>query len=93
MGSYSIVSNMSNSQLDDLIESIKIRRKELSRGNINTFGLGEKVFFQDGGLRYFGTIEKINKTRVVIKMDESNFKNSGKRYSVPANMISKITIP
>lgn len=91
MGLYSIVSNMNNSQLDDLIDSIKIRRRELSKGNINTFGIGEKIFFQEDGLKYFGTIEKINKTRVIVKMDESNFQNSGKRYSVPANMISKIT--
>lgn len=91
LSALKIVREMNDNDLEDLICAIKDRRNQLAKERITDFFVGESVFFINDGLKWFGEILKINRTKVVVRIDEKNFKDVNKRYIVPVNMLRKMT--
>ena len=64
-------------------ESIKMRRKDLSRETISELSVGDNVLIDNRGRVERGVLKKINRTRAVIDIE-----NQGS-YNVPFSMIRK----
>ncbi len=64
-------------------ESIKMRRKDLSRETISELSVGDNVLIDNKGRVERGVLKKINRTRAVIDIE-----NQGS-YNVPFSMIRK----
>ena len=69
--------------LNKVSESIKMRRRDLSRQVMSELSVGASVLIDNKGRVERGTIRKINRTRAVVDIE-----NKG-GYNVPFSMIRK----
>jgi hypothetical protein len=70
-------------QLNKVIESVKLRRRDLARKVISELVPGDSVLVDSKGRLHKGTIRKINRTRAVVDMEGKG------RYTVPFSLIRK----
>jgi hypothetical protein len=90
--SVSIVSGEQDEHLDKIIYAIKMRRKDMAP-SISEFQVGDRVKIVNANPKYINgsmaTIKKINRTKVVIDLDNPN----GRFYTnitTPLSMIEKV---
>ena len=82
-----LINSMNKDQVNDLVESIKLRRTRLARLATNSFNVGDHVTFVGrGGVPVKGTVLKIAIKNVTVDT------NAG-RWKVPASMLSMQVMP
>ena len=67
------VLGLNNNEINEVVNTINFRRKELSRLVKNQFSVGDKVSFNSkskGGI-IEGVVTKINRKNIVVKQDDS----------------------
>lgn len=64
----------------ELVDIIKHKRASASHEAIQNFSVGDKVSYEDKGQQRTGIVDKINRTRIVVKPDHSTRKVSGPAY-------------
>ena len=69
--------------LNEVMESIKTRRRDLARKVVSELTPGDNVLISGKGKVERGTIRKINRTRAVVDIDGKG------GYNVPFSMIRK----
>ncbi len=78
-----LVYQMDNDQLNQLVESIKLKRTHLSRQAVRSFAVGNEVSFTSrDGRTYTGTVRKVNRKYVVVDTPQGS-------YRVPATMLKQ----
>jgi|TARA_B110000211_G_C13916616_1_gene480792 small-conductance mechanosensitive channel len=82
-----LINSMDKNQVNDLVESIKLRRTRLARLATNSFTVGDHVTFTGrGGNTVRGTVEKIAIKNVTVATNQG-------RWKVPASMLSMQVMP
>lgn len=82
-----LVNNMNKDQVNDLVESIKLRRTRLARLATGSFSVGDSVTFTGrGGAPVKGTVARIKIKNIVVDT------GAGK-WNVPASMLSPAVMP
>ena len=80
-GIYSLTS----SEMDSVVEAVKLRRNQLHTKNAHSFKIGDTVFFRGRGkMLVEATVEKIKIKYVLVKTVET-----GQRWNVPGSHLSK----
>ena len=78
-----LVYQMDNDQLNQLVESIKLKRTHLSRQAVRSFSVGNVVSFTSrDGNTYTGTVRKVNRKYIVVDTPQGS-------YRVPATMLQQ----
>ena len=80
-----MIMNMDNDEMNSLIETINLRRKQLSSEAKKLFKVGDKVYFvskKQG--KVYGTVEKINPKYIVV--DQTN---GWVKYNVSPTFLKK----
>jgi hypothetical protein len=74
--------NLSNVELNSIVDAVKFARTQLTKQNKRAFQLGDTVKFTStrNGLTYVGTVRKVKIKFVLVST------NAGV-YNVPANML------
>jgi hypothetical protein len=74
--------NLSNDDLNSVLEAVKYARSQLGRAKLRSFGRGDAVKFTSSrnGRVYTGTVEDVKIKNVVVN-------TSMGRFRVPANML------
>ena len=74
--------NLSNVELNSIVDAVKYARAQLTKQNKRSFQLGDSVKFTSNrnGVTYTGTVRKVKIKFVLVST------NAGV-YSVPANML------
>jgi len=74
--------NLSNDDLNSVLEAVKYARSQLGRAKLRSFGRGDAVKFTSSrnGRVYQGTVEDVKIKNVVVN-------TSMGRFRVPANML------
>jgi tRNA(Ile2) C34 agmatinyltransferase TiaS len=74
---------MSASDLNGLVDAIKMRRTALARDAVATFAVGDRVsFVGKGGTTVFGTIEKCAIKNLTVQTEGAG------RWKVPGTMLT-----
>ena len=83
------VLTMDRKQLDELVDTIKYRRDELNRKLKDSFSVGDKVSFISSrdNKTINGTVSKVNRKRLVVKEDNSEWM----AWNVPPSILTKLT--
>ena len=76
-----ILGGFTNEDLNKISKAIVYARKEIGAEALNTFGPGDKVQFTNRGVTEVGTVVKVNRTKIQVKVGVM-------KWSVPANMLS-----
>jgi uncharacterized protein YkvS len=78
-----LVYQMDNDQLNQLVESIKLKRTHLSRQAVRSFAVGNVVSFTSrDGNTYTGTVQKVNRKYIVVNTPQGS-------YRVPGSMLKQ----
>jgi hypothetical protein len=78
-----IMSIDSQEELSSVMETLKIRKKDLARELVSKLSIGDIVLIDNRGRIERGTIHKVNRTRAVVDIEEKGY------YDVPFTMIRK----
>ena len=81
------ISKMSNEQLNEVADSINMRRQRLSKQAIRSVIPGDIVSFETRNGPVTGKVRKVNRKTVTV--GESN---SIRSWKVPANLLTKLAI-
>jgi hypothetical protein len=82
-----LIHSMDKDQVNDLVESIKLRRTRLAREATGSFTIGDHVTFTGrGGSTVKGTVAKIAIKNIVVETNQG-------RWKVPASMLSAQILP
>jgi glutamate dehydrogenase/leucine dehydrogenase len=81
------ISKMSNEQLNEVADSINMRRQRLTKQAIRSVIPGDIVSFETRNGPVTGKVRKVNRKTVTV--GESNSINS---WKVPANLLTKLAI-
>tara|TARA_Y100001938_G_C8084948_1_gene431382 strand:+ start:884 stop:1123 length:240 start_codon:yes stop_codon:yes gene_type:complete len=73
----------SQEELSSVMETLKIRKKDLARELVSKLSIGDIVLIDNRGRVERGTIQKVNRTRAVVDIEEKGY------YDVPFTMIRK----
>jgi putative ribosome biogenesis GTPase RsgA len=84
-----LILTMDTEQLDELIHAIKYRRDEINRELKDKFVVGDKVWFTHNrdNKTISGTVSKVNRKRLVVKEDGSEWT----AWNVPPSILTKLT--
>jgi hypothetical protein len=74
--------NLSNVELNSIVDAVKFARTQLTKQNKRAFQLGDTVKFTSNrnGLTYVGTVRKVKIKYILVS-------TPGGVYNVPANML------
>ena len=74
--------NLSNVELNSIVDAVKFARTQLTKQNKRTFQLGDTVKFTSNrnGLTYVGTVRKVKIKFILVN-------TPGGVFNVPANML------
>lgn len=77
--------DLTNDELDQIIDAVKFARSTLARTNKQQFRVGTEVKFTSRrtGSTYRGTVEKVKVKYVLVSTPQG-------RYNVPANMLESV---
>lgn len=78
-----IMSIDSQEELSSVMQTLKIRKKDLARELVSKLSIGDIVLIDNRGRVERGTIRKVNRTRAVIDIEGKG------GYNVPFSMIRK----
>ena len=83
-----LTSNLSNEDLNSIIDVVKFVRTQLGRSTINTIRVGSNVQFTSSktGKNITGTVTKIGRKNLIIREKGMSYGN----WRVPANMVEVI---
>lgn len=82
------IKNLTNDQLDEVVEAVKMRRQMLTRENVRQIRAGNIVKFTSSrtGGTITGTVQKVNRKFVIVEQSIG-----GSRWKVPANMLEVVS--
>ncbi len=86
---YSILDGLNEDELKDFGKEIANRREALGMKKRDHFSVGDDVYFKDRGYEFLATVEKINRKRMVVKVDGSMPRYGNQKFNVPFTMIYK----
>jgi hypothetical protein len=77
--------NLTNVELNSIVDAVKFARTQLTKQNKRTFQLGDSVKFTNNrnGLTYVGTVRKVKIKFVLVN-------TPGGVFNVPANMLEAV---
>lgn len=77
-----ISGNLTNAELTSVIDAVKFARSQLTKSNVRSFTVGDRVKFTNNrnGVTYVGEVEKIKQKFVLVRTPVN-------RWNVPANML------
>ena len=66
---------LSNSEIDEVVSTIRFRRNEIGRQVKNQFNVGDKVWFNKSqdGQRVDGVVNKINRKNIQVRENDRNW--------------------
>lgn len=74
--------NLTNEQLDEVIQAVKFRRSELAKSTKRSITIGSAVSFSDRrGKKYLGHVTDIKVKNIIVKAGSTS-------YRVPASMLT-----
>ena len=79
------IRHMTSSELNQIVEEIKLRRTYLARQSANTFAVGDRVSFAARGMQVLGTVTKVN-----IKTIQVRQSNSATVWKVHASLLKPV---
>jgi hypothetical protein len=65
------IRHMTASELNRIVEEIKLRRTYLTRQKAVTFAVGDRVSFAARGMQVLGTVTKVNIKTIQVKQDNA----------------------
>jgi hypothetical protein len=77
--------NLTNVELNSIVDAVKFARTQLTKQNKRTFHLGDSVKFTSNrnGLTYVGTVRKVKIKYILVN-------TPGGLFNVPANMLEAV---
>jgi predicted XRE-type DNA-binding protein len=82
-----LIYQMDNDQLNQVIEAIKLKRNHLAKQAVKSFIKGDLVQFTNkNGMKVNATVEKVNKKYIVVDAHIG-----GQKWRVPATMLTKLS--
>ena len=86
--SVELIYQMDNSQLNEVIEAIQLKRQYLAKQAVKNFIIGDMVQFtsRKTGGNINGTVKKVNKKYIIVSAHIG-----GAQWRVPATMLTKIS--
>jgi len=90
--------DFNNDQLNSIIAAVKYRRNQLTRQNVGSLTIGDKVRFLNTSNKYMtqyieGNVTKINRKYVIVKEDDTikgAFVYHPRSWRVPAVLLERI---
>jgi len=81
------IQNLSNDEINTVVESIKQRRNQLAVQSAQSLNRGDRVSFtsQRSGAKMKGTVRKVNIKYVIVDIDGTEM-----AYRVPGSMLKKV---
>ena len=81
------IQNLSNDEINTVVESIKQRRNQLAVQSAQSLNKGDRVSFtsQRSGTKMKGTVRKVNIKYVIVDIDGTEM-----AYRVPGSMLKKV---
>lgn len=78
--------NLTNDDINTVIEAVKYARAQLTRQNARSIWAGDNVTFRDNkrGINHTGTVEKVKLKYALVRTTQ------GLRYNVPLNMLESV---
>ena len=85
--SVELIYQMDNTQLNEVIEAIQLKRQYLAKQAVKNFIIGDMVQFtsRKTGGKINGTVKKVNKKYIIVSAHIG-----GAQWRVPATMLTKI---
>lgn len=82
------IKNLTNDELDEVVQAVKMRRQMLTRENVRQLRAGAIVKFTSSrtGGAVTGTVQKVNRKFVIVEQSIG-----GSRWRVPANMLTVVS--